>query len=175
MKNELKEFILSIVDNYNSNEAEYYFNLIKEKATKEQDFDYVMCSVYFDHEPHISYLLYKESYKLVLLESLKDIKSEDNENVKAALYKMLAGLYGINTFDTEEIFLAEASRDAYQEVLGEDFPDFLIKTFEVKKDLIIKTLNTNNSDRYNIYNHYKESFKNSIYKKELMSILDSVF
>ncbi len=175
MKNELKEFILSIVDDYNSSKAESCFNLIKEKATKEQDFDYVMCAVYFDHEPHISYLLYKENYKIALLDSLKDIKSEDNENVKATLYKMLAGLYGINTFDTDEIFLAEASRDAYEEVFGEDFPDFLNETFEVKKDLIIKTLNTNNSDRDNIYNHYKESFKNSIYKKELMNILDSVF
>lgn len=172
MKEPLKNLVLSLVDNYNSNEAEYNFELLKDKAEKEKDFDYALCAFYFDHEPNISYLLYKESYKLILLDSIEDINKTKEQKTKDVLWKMLSNMFGTICFNAETEFLSKAASDAYKEVLKSDFDTFLELSFNSKKTLILKILERSNEPKPELLNFYKSEFKESVYKNELDNIIN---
>jgi hypothetical protein len=177
MNTELREFVSNLAKTYDKQKAEETFNLIKEKAESVEEYNYPLYAIPFDYEPSISYLLFKESYRLVALDSIKDIEEQEDEETKNVLYRMLSSLFGTLTFDSETDYLSKAAADVYIELLGDKFDSFLELALENKKKLIFRMLDNtkNQEDREQIYKFYEDSVKHSVYKEQIIKVLDEAF
>lgn len=170
------EFLRAISKEYNPDDAENTFSIIKDKIEKEfTEESYFIIPLYFDYEPNISYLCHKENYKIIVKDELKDFGESDNPS-NPVILKMRANLYGTFTFDTETKYLSLAAKDAYFEILQDDFEFLKNLAIKQQKSLIkrhIEMLKDKN-DFDHTMKYYSRSFVNSVHKDELDLMLQEI-
>lgn len=130
----------------------------------------------FDCEEKISYLLLKENFKKLAMETLEDIKSEqENETVLKTLFKMMSRIYMSNVFGVDKKFVSKAAHDAYKEVLKNDFEELEKISIELKKEQLKRILDSYSQNNESIEltkEQMKKEAELSVYSKEIIEFLD---
>ena len=145
------------------------FKIIKDKK---EDFgeNHMSLIYYFDCEEKISYLLLKENFKKIAMDSLNDIDIENS-----SLFKMMSNIYMENVFNADQKFVSKAARDAYKEVLKKDFNRLEKKAIQLKKENLKRILDyyvKNNENIELTKKQMKAAAELSVYDKEIIKFLE---
>jgi len=168
MYNLVKDKIKKISYNYEKNEdLNDAFKNIMTVLSEHGITDYSLYSHYFNYEPKISYLLFKESYKLIATDSYKNLKDPNNEGVNKTLNKLTAGLFCSLVISVEEEYLSLAAKDAFSEVWGDDMQEFEKTALEFKINMLNRMIKNNPKDKEQMINFVLNDSSKSVYKNEL--------
>jgi hypothetical protein len=138
--------------------------------------DYSLYSSFFDYEPKISYLLFKESYKVIVNDSYKDITEtkKNNDPSLKALKKLSAMFFGTLVFNAETRFISQAAKDAFKEVWKDDFLELESDAFKEKRKIIESMIKQNPNDKERYVNFLINESEYSVYQIELSSIANKI-
>lgn len=171
VQNKIKEIAKDYKENNDVNKA---FKNVMDVLSDHNINDYSLYSDYFNYEQNISYLLFKESYKLIAKDSYENINNPENEDVYEIINKLAAGCFSSLAFGTEEYYLSQAAKDAYSEVWGDEMEAFEKTALTHKMDVLNQVIKNNPKEKERMIKFVINDSEKSVYKEQIKSMTNKI-